>query len=242
MSAEPPERMTSSTDGKFVPTHLLGGQYRVHRLGYGAMQLAGLAVIGLPTDVNGAIEVLRRAVRLGVRFFDTASPYGPRTVNQLIGRALGPFADDIVIGNKVGGARDQAGGWLVDNQPETVRTQVEDALLTCAEFSPLTYLRLWGDSQAPGSTPPADVPVEEALGALVQLRDEGKVRHIGLSGASPEILERARHVTPIAAVQNRFNLIDRSGVEVLAACERHSIAFMPYFPSRLVPSANASRR
>ena len=223
--------MTSSADQEFVPTFMVGGQDRVPRLGYGAMQLAGPGVIGLPPDVNGAIEVLRRAVDLGVRFFDTASAYGPRTVNRLIGRALSPFDDDIVIGNKVGGSRDSAGGWLVDNRPETLRTQVEDALLDMrAKFSPLTYLRLWGDSQAPGSTPPADIPLEEALGALVQLRDEGKVRHIGLSGASPEILERAQRVTPIAAVQNRFNLIDRSGVEVLSACERHGIAFVPYFP------------
>lgn len=138
------------------------------RLGYGAMQLAGPGVIGLPDDVTGAIEVLRRATDLGVRFFDTANAYGPRTVNQLIGRALSLF-DDIVIGNKVGATRDPAGGWLADNRPQTLRTQVEEALL---------------------------------------------VRHIGLSGASPEILERAQHVTPIAAVQNRFNLIDRSSAAV----------------------------
>lgn len=151
------------------------------RLGYGAMQLAGPGVIGLPDDVTGAIEVLRRAADLGVRFFDTASAYSPRTVNQLIGRPLSPF-DDIVIGNKVGATRDPAGGWLADNRPQTLRTQVEEALL---------------------------------------------VRHIGLSGASPEILERAQHVTPIAAVQNRFNLIDRSSAAALAACERHGVAFVP---------------
>src|ERR1039458_4089163 len=195
------------------------------------MQLAGPGVIGLPEDVTGAIEVLRRAVDQGVRFFDTANAYGPRTVNQIIGRALSPFADDIVIGNKVGAWRDPAGGWLTDSRPETVRTQVEDALLEVgAEFGPLTYLRLWGDSQAPGNAPPEEVPLEEALGALVELRDEGKIRHIGLSGASPEMLERAQQVTPIAAVQNRFNVIDRSGIEVLAACERHGIAFVPFFP------------
>jgi pyridoxine 4-dehydrogenase len=203
--------MTSSTDGDFAPTHLLGGQDRVPRLGYGAMQLAGPGVIGLPEDAAGAIEVLRRAVDQGVRFFDTANAYGPRTVNQIIGRAPSPF-DDIVIGNKVGAWRDPAGGWLTDSRPETVRTQVEGALLDLrAEFSPLTYLRLRGDSQAPGNAPAEEVPLEEALGALVELRDEGKIRHIGLSGASPEMLERAQHVTPIAAVQNRFNLIDRRG-------------------------------
>jgi pyridoxine 4-dehydrogenase len=223
--------MSSSTGEEFVATCRLGGQDRVPRLGYGAMQLAGPGVIGLPEDVTGAIEVLRRAVDQGVRFFDTANAYGPRTVNQIIGRALSPYGDDIVIGNKVGARRDPAGGWLTDSRPETVRTQVEDALLDLrAEFSPLTYLRLPGDSQAPGNAPAEEVPLEEALGVLVELRDEGKIRHIGLSGASPEMLGRAQQVTPIAAVQNRFNVIDRSGVEVLAACERHGIAFVPYFP------------
>jgi pyridoxine 4-dehydrogenase len=223
--------MTSSAGEEFVATHPVGGQDRVPRLGYGAMQLAGPGVLGLPEDVAGAIEVLRRAVDQGVRFFDTANAYGPRTVNQIIGRALSPFGDDIVIGNKVGAWRDPAGGWLLDSRPETVRTQVEDALLDLrAEFSPLTYLRLRGDSQAPGTAPAEEVPLEDALGALAGLRDEGKIRHIGLSGASPEMLDRAQRVTPVAAVQNRFNLIDRSGVEVLAACERHGIAFVPYFP------------
>jgi aryl-alcohol dehydrogenase-like predicted oxidoreductase len=222
--------MTSSTDEQFAPTHLLGGQDRVPRLGYGTMQLAGPGVLGLPEDVTGAIAVLRQAVDQGVRFFDTANAYGPRTVNQLIGRALSPLADDIVIGNKVGAWRDAAGGWLVDRRPETVRTQVEDALRdTRAEISLLTYLRLWGDTQGPGDAQP-EVPLEDSLGALVELRDEGKIRHIGLSGASPQMLEQAQQITPIAAVQNRFNLIDRSGIEVLAACERDGIAFVPYFP------------
>jgi aryl-alcohol dehydrogenase-like predicted oxidoreductase len=223
--------MTSSTNEVFATTHLLGGQDRVPRLGYGAMQLAGPGVIGLPDDVAGAIEILREAVDRGVRFFDTANAYGPRTVNQLIGRALSPFADDVVIGNKVGAWRGPAGEWLTDSRPETVRTQVEDALLDMrTESSALTYLRLWGDSQAPANTPAEEVPLEESLGALIELREEGKIRHIGLSGASPEMLERAQQMTTIAAVQNRFNLIDRSGIEVLAACERGGIAFVPYFP------------
>lgn len=223
--------MTSSTHEDLTTTHLLGGLDRVPRLGYGAMQLAGPGVIGLPEDVTGAIEILRQAQELGVRFVDTANAYGPRTVNQLIGRALSPFADDLVIGNKVGAWRGPAGEWLVDSRPETVRTQVEDALLDLrTESSALTYLRLWGDSQAPGDEPAEEVPLEESLGALVELREEGKLRHIGLSGASPEMLERAQRITPIAAVQNRFNLIDRSGIEVLAACESAGIAFVPYFP------------
>jgi pyridoxine 4-dehydrogenase len=115
----------------------------------------------------------------------------------LIGRALSPFADDIVIGNKVGARRGPAGEWLTDSRPQTVRTQVEDALLDMhAGFTPLTHLRLRGDSQAPGNAPAEEVPLEEALGALVKLRDEGKIRHIGLSGASPEMLERSRRSPP----------------------------------------------
>ncbi|GAA4153718.1 aldo/keto reductase family oxidoreductase [Gryllotalpicola daejeonensis] len=216
------------------PTNLtlsLGGVNDVPRIGYGAMQLSGTGVIGLPDDIEGAISLLQAAVAEGVHFFDTANAYGPRTVNQLIGRALAPIADDIVIGNKVGAWRGPHGEWLTDSRPETVRAQVEDALLDMrSETSALTYLRLWGDSQAPGNAPETDVPLEDSLGALVELREEGKIRHIGISGASPEMLERAQRITPIAAVQNRFNLVDRSGVEVLAACEQQGIAFVPYFP------------
>jgi pyridoxine 4-dehydrogenase len=237
LTAQSPERnrksMSSPRDEKLVVDHFLGGRDRVPRLGYGAMQLAGPGVIGLPEDLGGAIEVLGRAVDLGVRFFDTANAYGPRTVNQLIGRALSPYADDIVIGNKVGAGRDAGGGWLIDSRPETVRAQVEDALLDLrADFSMLTYLRLPGDSQGRGNAriEAGGVPLEESLGALVELREEGKIRHIGLSGASPTLLAQAQQITPIAAVQNRFNLIDRSGVEVLAACERQGIAFVPYWP------------
>jgi pyridoxine 4-dehydrogenase len=223
--------MTITADQPFAATHLLGGELPVPRLGYGAMQLSGPGVIGLPHDVDGAIAVLRRAVDRGVRFFDTANAYGPRTVNQLIGRALSPFGDDVVIGNKVGATRSPAGGWLIDSRPEAVRSQVEDALTDLgADSSPLTYLRLWGDSAAPGAGPAHDVPLEDSLGLLVDMRAEGKIRHIGLSGASPQMLEQAQRITPIAAVQNRFNLIDRSGVQVLAACERDGIAFVPYFP------------
>lgn len=222
----------STAQTQFASDHLIGNRERVLRLGYGAMQLAGPGVIGLPDDVAGAIAVLRGAVDQGVRFFDTANAYGPRTVNQIIGRAFRPLPDDVVIGNKVGAWRDPAGGWTLDQRPETLRTQVEDALLDMgADVSLLTYLRLQGDNQGPDQDPPPkDVTLEEALGTLVELRDEGKIRHIGLSGASPERLEHAQKITPIAAVQNRFNLVDRSGIEVLQSCERHGIAFVPFWP------------
>jgi pyridoxine 4-dehydrogenase len=199
----------------------------VNRVGYGAMQLAGPNVWGLPDDPEAARRVLRLAVELGVTFFDTANAYGPRTVNQLIGEALRPFPEEVVIGNKVGAGRGPDGSWIITGHPDTVRRQVHEALADLgAETSELTYLRLDGDGVAAKN----DVPLEESLGVLVELRDQGLIRRIGLSGASPEMLARAQRMTPIAAVQNRFNLLDRSGVQVLAHCEAQGILFVPYFP------------
>ncbi|CAA9436178.1 MAG: Aldo/keto reductase [uncultured Quadrisphaera sp.] len=199
----------------------------MNRIGYGTMQLAGPDVWGPPKDPEAARRVLRLAVELGVTFFDTANAYGPRTVNQLIGQALAPVPDGVVIGNKVGAGRGPDGSWLATDHPETIRQQVHEALVdTRAEASELTYLRLSGDT--PGVR--SEVPLEESLGALVELRDQGLVRRIGLSGATPQALARAQALTPIHAVQNRFNLLDRSGVQVLADCEAHGILFVPYYP------------
>jgi pyridoxine 4-dehydrogenase len=199
----------------------------VNRVGYGAMQLAGPNVWGPPGDPEEARRVLRLAVELGVTFFDTANAYGPRTVNRLIGEALRPFPEGVIVGNKVGAGRGPDGSWIVTGHPDEVRRQVHEALADLgAEASELTYLRLSGDT--PGA--PSDVPLEDSLGVLVELRDQGFIRRIGLSGASPEMLARAQEMTPVAAVQNRFNLLDRSGVQVLAACEARGIMFVPYFP------------
>jgi pyridoxine 4-dehydrogenase len=194
----------------------------VNRVGYGAMQLAGPNVWGLPDDPESARRVLRLAVELGVTFFDTANAYGPRTVNRLIGEALRPFPEGVIVGNKVGAGRGPGRSWIITGHPDTVRRQVHEALADLGtEASELTYLRLSGDSPVP----PSDVPLEDSLGALVELRDQGLIRRIGLSGASPAMLARAQTMTPIAAVQNRFNLLDRSGVQVLADCEAQNIMF-----------------
>ena len=204
----------------------------MNRVGYGAMQLAGPNVWGLPADPESARHVLRLAVESGVIFFDTANAYGPRTVNQLIGQALRPFPDGVIVGNKVGAGRGPDGSWIITDHPDIVRRQVHEALEDLsAEASELTYLRLPGDTPGAGARgAESAVPLEESLGVLVELRDQGLIRRIGLSGASPQMLARAQRMTPIAAVQNRFNLLDRSGVEVLADCEAQGILFIPYFP------------
>jgi pyridoxine 4-dehydrogenase len=199
----------------------------VNRIGYGAMQLAGPNVWGLPDDPESARRVLRLAVELGVTFFDTANAYGPRTVNRLIGEALRPFPHDVIIGNKVGAGRGADRSWLITDHPDTVRAQVHEALADLGtDTSDLTYLRLPGDGLGVRS----QVPMEDSLGVLAELRDQGLIRRIGLSGASPEALARAQRITPIFAVQNRFNLLDRSGVRVLADCEEQGVLFVPYFP------------
>lgn len=223
--------MTETTKHDDFDATLSVAGLTVPRVGYGAMQLTGPGVIGLPADPNNAITVLQHAVDHGVRFFDTANAYGPRTVNQLIGRALAPFGDDIIIGNKVGADRGPRGEWVTDSRPTTIRAQIEDALLDLrTERSSLTYLRLWGDSEGRAGSIGEDVPLEDSLGVLVDLQREGKIDRIGISGATASLLTQAQQITPIAAVQNRYNLIDRSGVEVLDACERDGIAFVPYFP------------
>lgn len=199
----------------------------MNRLGYGAMQLAGPNVWGLPDDPASARRVLRLALELGVTFFDTANAYGPRTVNQLIGQALRPFPEGVIVGNKVGAGRGPDKSWIIIDHPDAIRAQVHESLADLGtDVSELTYLRLGGD----GVAPPSRVPLEESLGALVELRDQGLIRRIGLSGASSQMLARAQRMTPIAAVQNRFNLLDRSGVQVLADCEAQDIMFVPYFP------------
>ncbi|GAA3455601.1 aldo/keto reductase [Dactylosporangium matsuzakiense] len=199
----------------------------MNRVGYGAMQLAGPNVWGPPSDPESARHVLRLAAELGVNFFDTANAYGPRTVNQLIGQALQPFLDSVIVGNKVGAGRGPDGSWIITDHPDIIRRQVHEALQDLGtQTSELTYLRLPGDTPGAAST----VALEDSLGALVELREQGLIRRIGLSGASPQMLARAQAMTPIAAVQNRFNLLDRSGVQVLADCEAQGIMFVPYFP------------
>lgn len=211
-----------------MTTQMTLGKVLINRLGYGTMKLTGPGVWGMPRDETTAIKLLCRAADLGVQFYDSANAYGPRVTNQLLGKAF-HGRTDLLIGNKVGAERGSERSWIVDNRPETVRRQVEEPLLDLqTETVNLIYLRLGGDSQ--GQAPSTDIPLEEPLSVLVELRKQGMIQHLGLSGAGPEELARALVLTPITAIQNRFNLVDRSGIEVLADCERHGIAFVPYWP------------
>ncbi|MER6008352.1 oxidoreductase [Nonomuraea angiospora] len=199
----------------------------VNRLGYGAMQLPGPMIWGPPADKGTALAVLRRAVELGVDHIDTSDAYGPHIANELIREALHPYPKNLVIATKVGVVRDEYKTFNAEADPQALRDQVEENLATLGLARlDLVYLRVGGD----GMLFPAETPFEESFGALVQLRERGLIRHLGLSGVTVEQLEKAREIAPVAFVQNRFHLLDRGALDVLRYCEDHDIAFAPYFP------------
>ncbi|HEV2772791.1 MAG TPA: aldo/keto reductase [Thermoleophilaceae bacterium] len=199
----------------------IGGDLEVHRLGFGAMRLTGGGIWGEPDDVAECRRVLRRALELGVTLIDTADSYGPHVSERLIGETLHPYPDDLVIATKAGLERSGPGRWHPNGRPEHLREACEGSLRRLK----LERIDLY---QLHRIDP--EVPVEESLGTMLELRDEGKVRHIGLSEVSVEDLDRARRTAPIATVQNRYNAADRSSEDVLDACERDGLGFMPWFP------------
>ena len=202
-------------------TFALGGDLPVYRLGYGSMQLTGEGVWGDPKDPDEAVRVLRRAVELGVTFIDTADAYGPVVAEQLIKKALHPYPDDLVIATKAGLTRSGPGDWRPVGRPEYLRQQVELSLRNLGlERIDLHQLHRI-DPQ---------VPLADQVGELKLLQDEGKIRHIGLSEVSIDELEQARKVADIVAVQNLFNLSDRSAEPLLEHAEAEGIAFIPWFP------------
>jgi pyridoxine 4-dehydrogenase len=199
----------------------IGGDTTVHRLGYGAMQLTGPGVWGEPRDRDEAIRVLRRAVELGVDFIDTADSYGPFVSEQLIYEALHPYPEGLVIATKSGLTRAGPGDWREVGRPEYLRQQCELSLRHLG----LERIELY---QLHRIDP--KVPVEESLGELVKLQDEGKIHHIGLSEVTVEELEQAERTATIATVQNLYNLSNRAAEPVLDHCEDHGIGFIPWFP------------
>lgn len=212
---------TSTQPAKASGSYRIGGDLPVDRLGYGAMQLTGPGVWGDPKDPAEAVRVLRRAYELGVTFIDTADSYGPFVSELLIREALHPYADDLVIATKAGLTRSGPDDWRPVGRPEYLRQQCELSLrhlgLDCIPLYQLHRID-------------AKVPLADQLGELALLRQEGKIRHIGLSQVSVEEIEAARAIAPIVSVQNLYNLADRSAEDVLEHCERHDLAFIPWFP------------
>jgi aryl-alcohol dehydrogenase-like predicted oxidoreductase len=208
-----------------VTTTAFLGNKPVRRIGFGAMQLAGPGVFGPPRDPDAARAVLRRAVELGVDHIDTSQYYGPDVVNDLIREALHPYPDDLKLVTKVGARRDGTGAWLPALSPAELRAGVEANLRSLrVERMDLVNLRVMGEDGAPGT------PEPEQLGALEDLRREGKLDLIGVSNVNVEGLERALGLVDVAEVQNAFSILDRSGEAVLDLAVEHDVAFVPFFP------------
>jgi aryl-alcohol dehydrogenase-like predicted oxidoreductase len=200
----------------------LAGGHRIRRLGYGAMQLTGDGVWGEPADPVTAKQVLRTAVDLGVNFFDTADSYGPEVSERLIGEALAPFPDDVVIATKAGLVRPGAGQWEPNGSPEHIRTACDRSLARLRlDRIPLYQLHRIDPK----------VPVEESIGAMLELQAAGKIDQIGVSEVSVDELRRVRELCDVASVQNRFNIADQDDWnDVVDACAEDGIAFIPWFP------------
>jgi aryl-alcohol dehydrogenase-like predicted oxidoreductase len=193
----------------------------VRRMGFGAMRLAGPKVWGLPADPGAAVRILREAVELGVDFIDTADCYGPGVSERLIASALHPYPPDLVVATKAGFVRPSPDHWTRDARPEHIRLACEHSLRRLRmEALPLYQLHC----EDP------DVPLEESLGAMVELGAAGKIQRIGVSNLDAGQLRRARRVAPVVSVQNRYNVADRASDEVLAACEHDGMVFIPWSP------------
>jgi aryl-alcohol dehydrogenase-like predicted oxidoreductase len=199
----------------------IGGKLPVTRLGYGTMQLTGPGVWGEPKDPDEAVRVLRRAVDLGVNFLDTADAYGPVVAEPLIKKALHPYPADLVIATKVGHTRQGPGLWTPVGRPEYLRQQTEMALRFLGlEQIPLMQLHRIDPK----------VPLDDQVGELAKLQEEGKIRFIGLSEVTVGQLRAAAEIAPIATVQNLYNLADRSAEELLDYSAANGIGFIPWFP------------
>src|SRR6266704_1159180 len=213
----------SSTSQNMIthPTWKLGGDLTVNRLGFGAMRITGEGIWGWPADRNNALKVLRRAVELGVNLIDTADAYGPEISELLIAQALYPYPEGLVIATKGGLIRPGPGQWVPDGRPEHLKQAVEGSL---------KRLRLERIDLNQLHTVDPKVPMEASLGALKQMQDAGKIRHVGLSNVNPTEIVRARKILPIVSVQNEYNIEDRKSEKALAYCEREGLGFMPWFP------------
>jgi aryl-alcohol dehydrogenase-like predicted oxidoreductase len=213
----PTKEIHASASGTFT----LGGDITINRLGFGAMRITGEGIWGEPKDPEQAKKVLRRAVELGVNFIDTADSYGPDVSERLIAEALHPYPKDLIIATKAGFTRSGPNAWAAVGRPEYLHQQVEMSLRRLK----LERIDLW---QLHRIDP--KVPVEESLGIIKKLQQQGKIRHVGLSEVSPEEIDRANKTVPIVSVQNQYNLSDRKHENALQYSEKHHLGFIPWFP------------
>lgn len=211
------ETINAAASGAFT----IGGDLKVNRLGFGAMRITGPGVWGEPRDREEARQVVRRAAELGVNFIDTADSYGPAVSEQIIAEALHPYPQGLVIATKGGLTRQGPDRWAPVARPEYLRQQVEMSLRNLK----LERIDLY---QLHRIDP--KVPVEESLGALKDLQQQGKIRHIGLSEVNAQEIERAQKTVNIVSVQNRYNISDREHERTLQYCEKHNLGFIPWFP------------
>ncbi len=201
------------------------GDKPINRIGFGAMQLAGPGVFGPPRDPDGVRAVLKRAIELGVDHIDTAQYYGPDVVNELIHETLYPYPENLKLVTKVGGRRDEAGAWLPAQTPQELREGVEDNLRSLGvERMDLVNLRLMDEGEEPL------VPLAEQLGALEDMRREGKLDLIGISSAGRERIEQALALVQISEIQNSYSIIDREDDPIVELAREREIAFVPFFP------------
>ena len=206
-------------------TFTMGGDLTVTRMGYGAMQLAGPGVFGPPADRDAAVAVLREAVELGITHIDTSGYYGPRVTNQIIREALYPYPEDLRIVTKVGAARDANGGWLEALAPEQLRAQVEENLRDLG-LDAMDVVNL----RNPGQRGPQPGSIAGPFTALAELRQEGLIRHLGVSNVTAGQVAEAQSIAPVACVQNHYNLANRGDDDLIGSLAAQGIAYVPFFP------------
>src|SRR5580692_5082465 len=213
--------MSAQPSAAAAGTISIGGDLTVNRIGFGAMRITGDGVWGDPPDRQRAIDTLRRAVELHVNFIDTADSYGPDVSEELIAEALYPYPDDLVIATKGGLVRPGPNRWEPDGRPEHLREACEGSLRRLKlDQIPLYQLHRVDPK----------VPLAESMGAIAELKNEGKIRHVGISNVTEEELREAQQIVPIVSVQNRYNVTDRHSASLIDLSEQDDLVFLPWAP------------